>query len=249
VELERVKNGVKGIPWMSPQQGTIVYNHIRETRPELVLELGTAHGVSASYMAAALQENGRGRLVTVDRAETGFEPGRLLGDLGLTGWVEVVVREDSSYNWFLKEQIAANSDEDGNCEPIYDFCYLDGAKNWTIDGLAGLLVEKLLKPGGWLLLDDLEWSYDSSPSGAPPPFPLSPAERSEPHVRAIFDLLLRQHPNFTEFVVQDGNWGWAHKSPSTTRRYEVTTSRSLPGMAAVAAWKMGRWVSARRRSG
>jgi predicted O-methyltransferase YrrM len=246
VELERIMEGVKGVPWMSPQQGTIVYEHIRKTKPERLLELGTAHGVSAAYMAAALEENGRGKVETVDRAGSGFDPASLLDRLGLSDWVDVVVREDSSYTWFLKEQIAAHSDAHGNCEPIYDFCYLDGAKNWTIDGLAALLVEKLLKPGGWLLLDDLEWSYDASPSGAAEPFPLSRAERSEPNVRAVYDLLIRQHPNFTEFIVQDGNWGWARKAPGEQRTFAVTTSRSLPGMAASAAWKLARWTSARR---
>jgi predicted O-methyltransferase YrrM len=246
VELERVTEAVKGIPWMSPTQGKIVYEHIRETRPQLVLELGTAHGVSAAYMAAALQENGEGRIETVDRAGSGFEPKPLLDSLGLGDWVDVVVREDSSYTWYLKEQIAANSDAAGNCTPIYDFCYLDGAKSWTIDGLAALLVEKLLRPDGWLLLDDLEWSYDSSPSGAAEPFPLSKAERSEPNIRAVFDLLVRQHPNFAEFVVQDGNWAWARKAPGAPRTYAVTASRSFTGMAASGVWELGRWVSARR---
>jgi predicted O-methyltransferase YrrM len=248
VNLERVQQGVRGIPFMSPHQGSVVYRHIRETRPELVLEIGTAHGVSAAYMAAALAENGSGHVVTVDRADAPFEPVPLLEKLGLAERVTFVRREDSSYNWFLKEQIAEQSDEAGNCEPLYDFCYLDAAKNWTIDGLAVFLIEKLLRPGAWLLLDDLEWSYAASPGRAPEPFPLSDSERREPNLRAVFDLLVRQHPNFTEFRVQDGNWGWAHKSPGSPRRYEVETSRSLTGMLAVGAWKVARTLTARRGS-
>jgi len=53
---------------MSPEQGRIVYDHVRAARPAEVLELGTAHGVGAAYMAAALRDNGAGRLVTVDFA-------------------------------------------------------------------------------------------------------------------------------------------------------------------------------------
>ncbi len=154
--------------------------------------------------------------------------------------MDVIVRPDSSYNWFLKEQIDRHSDRAGNCEPIYDFCYLDGAHNWTVDGLAALLVEKLLKPEGWLLLDDLEWSYASSPSGASEPFPMSPSERREPHMRAVFDLLVRQHPSFTQFRVENGNWGWAQKSPLRPRRYEVTASRSVGGALASGGWKAAR---------
>ena len=86
----------------------------------------------------------------------------MLGRAGLAGRVEIV-REFSSYTWWLKEQVQARSDRAGNVEPLYDFVYLDGAKNWTIDGLAVVLVEKLLRPGGWLLMDDLDWTYAQDP--------------------------------------------------------------------------------------
>lgn len=225
---------------MTPEQGAIVYRHIRETRPTQVLELGTAHGASAAYIAAALEENGTGHLTTVDQSGTDYAPADLLGSIGLARWVSIVVREDSSYDWFLKGQIEDRSDAAGNCEPFYDFCYLDGAHHWTIDGLAVFLVEKLLKPGGWLLLDDLEWSYAASPSGANPPFRMSTEERVQPHMRAVFDLLVRQHPNFTQFRVQDGNWGWAQKAPDEPRRYDVTASRTLAGLAMTGAWRLAR---------
>jgi predicted O-methyltransferase YrrM len=240
MELATVTELTRGIPWMSAEQGAIVYRHIRETAPELVLELGTAHGTSAAYMAAALHANGSGRLVTVDREGAGYEPGRLFDEIGLRTWVDVVVCSGSSYDWFLKEQIDRRSDSAGNCEPLYDFCYLDGAHNWTIDGLAVFLVEKLLKPEGWLLLDDLEWSYASSPSGASEPFPMSSEERREPQMRAVFDLLVRQHASFTQFRVENGNWGWAQKSAGRPRRYEVTASKSLAGILASGGWKLAR---------
>lgn len=233
---------------MSPQQGAIVYRHVIETRPRMILELGTGHGVSAAYMAAALDEIGEGAIVTLDKVGHGFDPAPLLRELGLLERVELVLRDDSSYNWYLKEVIQARSDANGNCAPLYDFCFIDGAKTWTIDGLAVFLVEKLLRPGGWLLLDDLEWSFDSSPSGVAEPFPLSKAERREPNVRAIFDLLVRQHPSFSEFRVQDGSWAWAHKNPGAPRVYEVRATRTLAGLAASATWKLGRWASTRRRA-
>lgn len=245
MKLSEVTGEVRDVPWMSPEQGAEVYRHVRETTPDRILELGTANGVSAAYMAAALDENGDGHLVSVDRAGAGFEPASLLRDLGLDKWVTLVVREDSSYDWYLKELIEKQSDTVGNCEPIFDFCYLDGAHNWTIDGLAVVLVEKLLKPGAWLLLDDLEWSYAGSPGGAQPPFPLSRSELHEPHVRAVFNLIVRQHPSFTQFRVQDGNWGWAAKNPNMPRRYEVSSTRSVVGLLAMAGWKLARIFSSK----
>jgi predicted O-methyltransferase YrrM len=249
MELAAVTERVRDVPWMSPEQGAEIYRHIRETTPDRVLELGTANGASAAYMAAALEENGKGHLVTFDRSSAGFEPAPLLRDLGLDALVTFVRRDDSSYNWYLKELLEEQSDAAGNCKPIFDFCYLDGAHNWTIDGLAVVLVEKLLKPGSWLLLDDLEWSYASSPSGAAPPFPLSSSELREPHMRAVFDLIVRQHPSFTQFRVQDANWGWAAKSPNAPRRYDVTSTRSTAGLVAMAGWKLARIASSKARRG
>ena len=249
MKLEDITRRVDRAPFMSPHQRAIVYQHVIDTRPEVILELGTGHGVSAAYMAAALDEiGGEGRIVTLDKVGHGFDPAPMLGELGLLDRIELVLRDDSSYTWYLKEVIESRSDSNGNCEPLYDFCFIDGAKTWTIDGLAFFLVEKLLRPDGWLLLDDLEWSFDSSPSGVAEPFPLSAAERREPKVRAVFDLLIRQHPSFTECVVQDGSWAWAHKLPGAPRVYEVTASRSVAGLAASATWKLGRWASTRRRA-
>jgi predicted O-methyltransferase YrrM len=68
VEFEAVAAAVRDVPQphISPEHGQVIYDHVRATKPETVLELGTARGVSAAYMAAALQANGRGRLTTVD---------------------------------------------------------------------------------------------------------------------------------------------------------------------------------------
>ena len=117
----------------------------------------------------------------------------------------------------------ARSDAAGNCEPRFDFVYLDGAKNWTIDGLAVVLVEKLLRPGGWLLMDDLDWTYAQDPhrdaTDGIVHRELSEPERTEPHLRAVFELIVAQHPSFTELRVQDEWWGWARKAPGEPRRY------------------------------
>src|SRR4051794_19057406 len=235
---------------MSPEQGRIVYDHVRATHPSEVLELGTAHGVGATYLAAALEDNGAGRLTTVDFAGAAYDPApeTVLARAGVAGRV-VIVREFSSYTWWLKEQVQARSDAAGNVEPPYDFVYLDGAKNWTIDGPAGVLVGKLLRPGGWLLMDDLDWTYAQDPRREATDGivhrELSEPERTQPHLRAVFDLIVAQHPAFTELKVQDEWWGWARKAPGEPRRYTLETSRPLGALVAGTARKAVR--RARRR--
>ncbi len=230
--FESVAAAVEGVPFMSAAQGRTVFDHVRRTRPEAVLDLGTAHGVSSAYLAAALEANGRGHVTTVESSAVRFEDPtaeELLARAGLAHRV-TIDRRFSTYTWFLKEQIAARSGAAGTCEPLYDFVFLDGAKDWTIDGLAVFLVEKLLREGGWLLMDDLDWTFSSvrdDQVGVLTTAALSDGERTEPHLRAVFDLIVKQHPSFTELRVQDGWWGWARKAPGEPRRLTLETTRPL----------------------
>jgi predicted O-methyltransferase YrrM len=243
--FDDVARAIAGIPFMSPAQGRLVYDHIRESGARNVLELGTAHGVGAAYMAAA-----GAHVTTVDFAGASYDPSpeSVVARAGVADQV-TIVREFSSYTWWLKEQISARSDKHGNVEPCFDFVYLDGAKNWTIDGFAVVLVEKLLRPGGWLLMDDLEWAYAQDPGREATDGivhrELSEPERTEPHLRAVFDLIVAQHPSFTELRRQDEWWGWARKAPGEPRRYTVETSKSLSALLAGGARRMAR--RARRR--
>jgi predicted O-methyltransferase YrrM len=193
-----------------------------------------------------MEANGPGTLVSVDSSVfpwTDPSPGEVLERAGLRHRV-TLDRRYSTYTWFLKEQLARCSDEHGNCTPPYDFCFLDGSKNWTIDGLAVLVIERLLRPGGWLLLDDLDWRYADRPQATGSHYfvslgQLSYAEREEPHMRAVFDLLIRPHPSFTELRIEDEWWAWARKAPGEPRRLRIETSRSGPAMA-LAAFRRGR---------
>ena len=238
MDFEAVAETVAGVPYMSPELGRRIYDHIRRTQPQEVLELGTAHGVGTAYMAAALAANGTGHVTTVDHGGAAFDPAPedVVARAGLADRV-TIVRDHSSYDWYLKQQLERVSDDAGNAAPYLDFVYLDGCKNFSVDGLAVVLIERLLRPGGWLLMDDLEWTYESNPWIAPAgdgrPFgPLSESERTEPHLLAVFELVVRQLPAFTNCVREDAWYGWAQKAPGRPRRYEVKTSRPLGALVA-----------------
>jgi predicted O-methyltransferase YrrM len=250
VPFEVVAEAVGDTPFMSREQGRIVYDHVRETKPSWVLELGTAHGVGAAYMAAALEPGGR--LITVDFQGADFipAPADVLARAEVSDRVEIV-HQFSSYNWWLKEEIERG-------EPRFDFVYLDGAKNWTIDGLAVFLIEKVLRPGGWLLMDDLNWSYsakDTEVTDGVVIRELSESERAEPHLSAVFELLVKQHPSFVEMRILDDWWGWARKRTDADvgpKTLEIQTSRSLGTLLAVAGMRVARAVRlklGRRRNG
>ncbi len=224
MEFDQVADSVDGIPNMTRDQGRRVYDHLGSTGATHILELGTAFGVSAAYMAAAVEKDG-GTVTTVDHVVATRmrdpQPDAVLQRAGLSTHVNRVLVEDSSYTWWLGQQIEALSTS-GSCQPVYDFVYIDGAHNWTIDGFSFYLAEKLLKPDGWLLLDDLGWAYgapgtSTGPGQGPDALGLSAGECAVPHMQRVFDLLVAQHPSFSNFLIQDEDWGWAQKTPDGDR--------------------------------
>jgi predicted O-methyltransferase YrrM len=51
---------------ISAEAGTLLYALARAIRPETVIEFGTSFGISTIYLAAAVADNGTGRVVTTE---------------------------------------------------------------------------------------------------------------------------------------------------------------------------------------
>lgn len=225
--FERVAAVVDGIPNMSRHQGERVFDHITRHDVHDILEIGPARGTSAAYMAAGLEANGGGHLTTLEKSGAKYDPRPTdtWERAGVADMIELVLREEQSYNWWLGDQVAAQTDADGNVTPLYDFCYLDGAHHYTIDGLAVVYVERLLRPGGWLLLDDLRWSYATGESKLKEQLSWTEAELTEPHVARVLETVIKPHPEFGDIRVEDEDWVWVQKSKEPRR---VTTIRTTP---------------------
>jgi predicted O-methyltransferase YrrM len=218
VEVVREVGGGTG-----PARGQELYDFLREKQPDSCLELGFARGVSSLYIGAALEANGKGHLTSVDRekAKTLVPSATdLVARAGLGHRIELV-HEATTYNWYLYRRIHEQT-RDGRCEPYLDFCFIDGAHTWVDDGLAFFLVNKLLRPGGWLLFDDLPWRTSSQH--------VPPAEREVAQVQQVFDLLVMQHPTYDHFET-DGRWAWARKSATAAEpQVRTVVRRDVPAV-------------------
>jgi predicted O-methyltransferase YrrM len=207
---EVLRRELDGVPFTDPDLGQVLYRFVRAAGVRGVLELGTGHGGSTSWLAAALAAGVGGRVTTIDRAARP-EPAELLARLRLDGFVDIV-HARGSYTWELMRLIESRVVE-GGCRPLFDLCFVDGAHTWDTDGLAFFLVEKLLRPGGWVVFDDLDWTFATSPSLRDSELvrSLPDEERTTPQVGRVFTLLVRQHPGFGEFLERNGR-GWARKA-------------------------------------
>lgn len=205
-----------------------IYDRIIENGLRDCLELGTGFGATSCVMAAAVTRTGGGRVVTVDRVL--YEPVnvRVLAEhLGLGNQLEVVV-EPLGYNWVLADLVARRLHGDTRA-PLFDFCLLDGAHEFQPDALAFSLATQLLKPGGWLVLDDLNYRWRDQPQWKTTHPHLTGRELDTYQLTMVYDLFVRTHPDFTDFrVTHDGRLGWARKKPETLRDY----ARRLEGRVA-----------------
>jgi predicted O-methyltransferase YrrM len=213
--------GGEAISGTGPARGEMLFDWVREHRPAQVLELGFAHGYAAVHIGAALEANGEGQLISVDNvsAHERRPPAATLVEQADLGHRIELVYEPTSYTWFLHRQLREQL-RDGVIEPRYDFCFLDGAHTWNVDGFAFTLVDLLLRPGGTILFDDLRWR---------PGDDADPEDRAVDGMAEVWDLLVATHPRYGELVT-DGDWGWATKSAEDV---EVRTIVRRDGLGAV----------------
>jgi predicted O-methyltransferase YrrM len=193
---------------MPLQQAEKITRFIIDKKVETILELGFMHGVSTCYMAAALAELGRGSIVTIDLEWTSAATPnveKLLERIGERQRVTVFY-EPTSYNWRLMRFLEQDP------APRFDLCYLDGAHTWHTDALAFFLVDRLLKPGGWIIFDDLDWTITGSTltRGLEAARRLPVDEQTTPGVRKVYDLLVKPHPGYHNFIDEEG-WAFAQK--------------------------------------
>jgi predicted O-methyltransferase YrrM len=131
---------------LPPTSCLLLMRLIRESAPRSCLELGTAFGVSAAYLGAALELNGAGKLVTLEGSEEWARLAReSLDSLGLDR-VEVVVGPIAAT---LPGALARG-------EPL-DFVFIDAEHQAaaTLEQFETIL--PVLAPGAVVACDDVDW--------------------------------------------------------------------------------------------
>ncbi|HEY3694818.1 class I SAM-dependent methyltransferase [Phenylobacterium sp.] len=222
---DRIVSIVKDTPHTPPRRGRQLYDFILQTPAPRCLELGFAHGVGTVWMAGAAEEL-NGKVIGVDilsAKERLPAAAQLVAEAGLDRFVELHF-DPISYTWHLQRNL-----DDYAAEP-FDFIFIDGAHTWDADGFTFFLCEKVLKPGGWILFDDLDWNYRGSAAAMSNPQvqALTDEEKDLQQVRAVWEKLVLPHPAFGNFTEDDG-WGWAQKSLSADapKVFRVTHTQRL----------------------
>lgn len=96
------------------------------------------------------------------------------------------------YNWNLIKLIKTLKNK-------FDYVYLDGAHDLTIDGLAFCIVDKLLKPKGYIEFDDYNWTFNGSNNSETIKLrkeKYTSEQLRVPHVKLIVDNLVKTDPRY-----------------------------------------------------
>jgi len=131
---------------VSRDLGRLLYMLARSRKAQTIVEFGTSFGISTLHLAAALRDNGGGRLITTE-----IEPGKVMrarSHLIAGGLIDLVeMREGDAL-----ETLSVDLPE------TIDLVLLDGAKSLYRDILE--LLEDRLSPGALIVADNADVAPD-----------------------------------------------------------------------------------------
>jgi predicted O-methyltransferase YrrM len=131
---------------VSPETAQLLYMLARSSRARAIVEFGTSFGISTLHLAAALRDNGGGRLITTE-----FEPSkaaRARQNLTAGGLIDLVEIREGDALQTLRADLP----------DTIDLLLLDGAKALYPEVLS--LVESRLRPGAMIVADNADYSPD-----------------------------------------------------------------------------------------
>lgn len=131
---------------VSRETGSLLYLLARSSGARHIVEFGTSIGISTLHLAAALRDNGGGRLISSE-----FEPGKIArarANLAAAGLADLAeIREGDAL-----QTLSSDLPES------VDLLLLDGAKALYLDILQR--VQGRLRPGALIVADNADYSPD-----------------------------------------------------------------------------------------
>lgn len=132
---------------VTPEAGRLLYSLVRATRPATVVEFGMSFGISAVHLAAAVRDNGGGRVVTTELSAPKIAAAKqTFAETGLDDVITILEGD----------ALSTLTELDG---PV-DFVLLDGWKDLYLPVIE--LLEARLSPGVLVVADNAN-SADTQP--------------------------------------------------------------------------------------
>ena len=207
-KFDEVTEKLSEIRYMTADRAAKMRDLVTETNASKILEIGFYQGKSTCYIAAMLEDRGSGHITTIDlNSAKQLSPGirENLASLGLEHRVTPIYAK-RSYTWELARMIKRKEQ--------FDFCYFDGGHTWDNTGFGFVLVDLLLRPGGIIVLDDMNWSIAKSiavdTARARRYDRYDDDEKEEEAVKLVWETIVPRL-GYQRELLQNLNWGIARK--------------------------------------
>ena len=123
-----------------------------------------------------------------------------------------------SFCWNLGKQVIDPNNKNG----LFDLVFLDGAHSFLFTGLACVLSKKLIRKNGYLILDDLQWSYGNSYNLNPQVYPQILEQYTQEQVDTLQVLMV-----VDAFLENDINWKCLKNNKRRAVYKKVSTANAM----------------------
>ncbi len=141
---------LKVVANVNPNCCSALHDIVRDRKPQLVVEIGMAYGVSTLAILSALEANGQGRLISID-PYIGWPTGRLVA----LNQVERAGLSERHEHWHECSYLGLARLMEKSL--LADFVYIDGNHNFDYAFTDFFLSDKLIAPGGLIGFNDVGW--------------------------------------------------------------------------------------------
>ena len=186
-----------------------VIKHLKKDRPNIsVAEIGIGYGATALQVFKLLDADDVYYAFDFEDTLNDFANDLQARDFGIKCEIVLATNTDKvwdSYNWNLSNMIFQMRErgEDG----MFDAVYLDGSHTFIHDGLAVCLLKELIKDGGFLILDDVFWAFQSPWRQGYGFGKLTKEQLNDYQVLRVRKLFLDNDPNFQAVTPDDDTRG------------------------------------------
>ena len=228
--LERINAaGFESLSQPSPD-ALEVLRRLLEVQPSAtVAEVGV--GIGATSIEMVKMMGGKGSLHLFDFEDRVSELAADLRNSEFCQGLEIVEHGNSrktfdSYAWTLASMVLSMRNA-GQSTEAFDFVYLDGAHSYQYDAPSCVILKEMIKPGGYLVFDDMYWSFMKSPVMNPTKKPdiknhYSDEQLEQPHIEMVVKLFMETDARFKQVYLNDNKRPYR---PVFQRLKEQTPSR------------------------
>ena len=158
IDLHRIEQVTRGIPWMDAGRGRWLAEFLRDRQLRRCMEVGIYHGAGTCWIAGAIAHLPGARVWAVDlpvSATVDPHAEQLLARLGLSVGTPAsdalvcIRRELAGAAWTISRMLRWRPRLE------LDFAYIDADHSLESTLLYFYLVGRAIRPGGWVLFDDV----------------------------------------------------------------------------------------------